>query len=474
MPELVELILGNMKKIFYILFILYTTLVSGATYYVATTGNDGNAGTIASPWLTWHYAFGQAEAGDTVYFRGGVYPMSITTGGGEWIDPRSWGNDGTRTNPICFFNYPSEVPVLDGSNITTCPYNVNKGIEIAYSDFMHFKGLIIRDVRDFDDTDICSGILVRNSNNIILENITVINIGGTGILVDASDTIHIINCDVTASCDSFGTIYSQPYIGGNGDGFQLTNFTNRTGAYYLKGCRSFRNSDDGFGSRSQSYIEYDSCWSIDNGYADGDGNGYKYGQADSVSLPLQRLLRNCMAMLNNNTGFTENNYMYRSLNMHIYNNISYGNKIGYGNFGDRMDELHGNWYRNNVSYNDTTSVLMYGDYEHEYNSWDASPSVSVTSGDFISVDTTGMTGARQSDGSLPEINFGKLAQGSDLINAGVDVGLPFNGGAPDMGWFESAYEAPEPQLGSRNVILRQPSNKQVIIRSAGTKQIIIR
>ena len=30
----------------------------------------------------------------------------------------------------------------------------------------------------------------------------------------------------------------------------------------------------------------------------------------------------------------------------------------------------------------------------------------------------------------------KLVAGSDLIDKGIDVGLPFNGSAPDLGAFE--------------------------------------
>ena len=37
---------------------------------------------------------------------------------------------------------------------------------------------------------------------------------------------------------------------------------------------------------------------------------------------------------------------------------------------------------------------------------------------------------RQADGSLPNNGFARLVAGSDLIDKGVDVGLPFNGSAP--------------------------------------------
>jgi hypothetical protein len=46
---------------------------------------------------------------------------------------------------------------------------------------------------------------------------------------------------------------------------------------------------------------------------------------------------------------------------------------------------------------------------------------------------------RQPDGNLPEIDFLHLAEGSDLIDAGVELGYAFNGEAPDLGAFESDY-----------------------------------
>ena len=65
---------------------------------------------------------------------------------------------------------------------------------------------------------------------------------------------------------------------------------------------------------------------------------------------------------------------------------------------------------------------------------------SVSAADFVSLDTTGLRGARKADGSLPDVTFGHLAATSKFINAGVNVGLPFNGSAPDLGCFE--YSAP--------------------------------
>jgi len=66
-------------------------------------------------------------------------------------------------------------------------------------------------------------------------------------------------------------------------------------------------------------------------------------------------------------------------------------------------------------------------------------SFTVGTDDFMSLDNKGVIGPRQKDGSLPNLKFLKLAKGSDLIDKGTDVGMPYNGMAPDIGAYESAY-----------------------------------
>jgi hypothetical protein len=71
------------------------------------------------------------------------------------------------------------------------------------------------------------------------------------------------------------------------------------------------------------------------------------------------------------------------------------------------------------------------------NSWMAP--FSVTSADFVSLDTTGVSGPRKPDGSLPDVPFLHLAKGSDLIDKGIDVGSQYKGLLPDLGAFESDF-----------------------------------
>jgi hypothetical protein len=68
--------------------------------------------------------------------------------------------------------------------------------------------------------------------------------------------------------------------------------------------------------------------------------------------------------------------------------------------------------------------------------------VMVSEADFQSVATTGMDAPRQADGSLPVLPNFRLAEGSDLIDQGVELGLPFAGSAPDLGAFEVGLEPP--------------------------------
>jgi hypothetical protein len=84
--------------------------VAGRRFYVAPwpLGDDANEGTWAKPWSTPQKATEVLEPGDTVYFRGGVYPLT------EHVVPRRSGREGA---PITYSAYPGESPRLDAAGI---------------------------------------------------------------------------------------------------------------------------------------------------------------------------------------------------------------------------------------------------------------------------------------------------------------------------------------------------------------------
>ena len=78
--------------------------VHSATYYVATTGNDGASGSSAAPWRTVAYAAERMVGGDTTYVKGGVYNETRGV---------RFSRSGTASAPIKLLNVPGESPVVD-------------------------------------------------------------------------------------------------------------------------------------------------------------------------------------------------------------------------------------------------------------------------------------------------------------------------------------------------------------------------
>ena len=454
--------------------------MSGTIYYCSPTGNDASVTptNIATPWRTWHYAFNNVTPGDTVYFRGGVYP-AYSTSIGAWITDTDV--DGTHDNPTCFFAYPADwaagnYPIMDCDIMTNSVRNY--GVQLSYCSNIYFKGLTVRNVdqiseaatgwRIWSESDPNSG----GPNNIRFENCVSHNIAGVGFGAAAFDTVYFVNCDAYKNCDTLNT--SDP--GGHGNGFSVSarsdTWANSDESYaYFYGCRSWTNSDQGWGIATRATVILDNCWGIDNGNTPfptnttTKGSGIKLWYFSSTVKDItktQLYIRNSIMAYNAYIGINYTDYnatAYPEVRGHIYNNFIYGNgyQVQYKGtpwgFGILDDDAHtdttggyDHWYWNNVSYNNlgysawsgANGDVISGIYNQSTNLFDVS-TTPVTDNYFLSLDTAGMMGlhVRQADGSLPNIDFGKPVVGSPLIDAGTDVGLPFVGDAPDIGWFES-------------------------------------
>jgi parallel beta-helix repeat protein len=85
--------------------LVYLALVTktGAAYYVSTSGNNANPGTLTQPWKTVQYAVDHASAGATIYLRGGTYPENVRI--------TKSGKDGA---PVILSGYPGETATIDG------------------------------------------------------------------------------------------------------------------------------------------------------------------------------------------------------------------------------------------------------------------------------------------------------------------------------------------------------------------------
>lgn len=388
-------------------------------YYVSTTGSDSNAGTKEQPFGSLQYAHDQAQPGDTIYLRGGVYYLT------EGIQLT---NDGTSEAPITVSSYPGETAVLDGSKMTSTEYYGSDGaggwvIDGSSVSWNHISGIEIRNGP-------MGGIVLRDeSHNNVIEGLDVHDNGrltdseGKGIsLYGASSNNLLLNNDSHDNRD---------LAGDNADGFQVS--TSGTGNV-LRGNRAWGNSDDGFdlfniqdGTRNAAVV-LDGNWAFDNGYdangnPAGDGNGFKLGgsRQDSGSSSGGHTVTNNVAWGNRASGFDENGGTGTTLK----HNTAFDNgTYNYGFFSGKSS-----LYDNSAFGSGKVSAAG----TESGNSWDAG--AASESNKFASLDGSLGRADRHADGSLPSTDGGKSggsapASETPASSGGGGTTAPAESGAP--------------------------------------------
>ncbi len=190
-----------MKKrigFFKILFGLWTLLgdfqLSAATYYVATTGSDGNPGTASQPWRTIIFAATKVTAGDVVLINPGIYNGGIIVS-----------TSGTASAPIVFRANSAGV-IIEGSGGTRDAFFITE------ADHVIVEGLTIRRANR-------AGLRISLSDSVFVRNCTFSDNGRWGVFTDFSDYTLIENCETYGAVDEHGIYISNssdyPTIRGN-------------------------------------------------------------------------------------------------------------------------------------------------------------------------------------------------------------------------------------------------------------------
>lgn len=433
---------------FILLITLVFTLISQIAYcrdyYVSPDGNDSDTGTMHDPFKTISKAIVQSHSGDNIFLREGLYSHSQTI----YIY-----NNGLAGKMITLQAYENEIPILDFNNVA----DDAKGIALI-GNYWHLKNLIIRYAGD-------NGLSVYGSHNII-EQIAAHNNGDSGLRLHTDASYNLIKkCDLFSNGDNGLRVYGSHNIleqittHKNGD----TGLHLHTGASYnlIKNCDSYLNYDpenygenaDGFGAKfdvgpgnkftgcraswnsddgydfwmAGNGVNVENCWAFNNGeniWHDspftGNGNGFKLGKGEGGHI----LIR-CLAYDHPHNGF---DYNGNTTGVSIYNCTSIANDGRNYRF-DVNSVTH--ILRNNISY--LGSDRIYEEIDDRYNSWNI---LGVTDRDFVSTDPNGIDGPRDKNGNLPKLSFFRLSPISQLIDAGIDVGISFEGDAPDLGAFE--------------------------------------
>ncbi len=434
------------NKISLIALIFAVSISANAkNYYASDAGNSSATGTLSNP-LDITTAMSKSDL-DTLFLRGGIYNLTAT---------QRFNKTGTVTARKAMFAYNGEKPVLDFRNQA---YG-NRGVQFSGA-YLHVKGITIA----------YSGKngFYNEANYSIFENCETYGNGDTGFQLKSCHGNLVKNCDSHDNFDYKNGDISAADFGGNADGFADKQYTDTGDPNVYDGCRAWNNSDDGWdffqrigntqiknsicyknGQASYDMTNHprktvDAAWfaqfprnvvdadgqtvaiSLANYKNFGNGNGFKLGgdyTAHNVTVT------NCLSAQNTVKGFDQNN---NNGSMVLYNCTGYnnGNDYGFSNSGYGSLEI-----KNCVSLSSIgTNSFRTKTVVNQNNSWNTT-GCTCTVADFLSIDPTVILTPRNADGSLANITFMHLAEGSDLIDRGLMVGLPYAGNAPDMGCYE--------------------------------------
>jgi hypothetical protein len=418
---------------------------AAADYYVAPapSGSDSNPGTLDEPYASLQKGHDAASAGDTVWLRGGTYPV------GKQIKLSKSGQSNDAR--IKFWAYQAERPKLDFSSYVSTNTAADVPALLVTGSWLHLKGIEIAGVPVGKSGDhSISALRSEGASNNTFELLDIHDNFGPGLFISkGSGGNLILNSDSHDNYDKDGSQGD----GQNADGFGV-HYQESGPSTIVRGCRAWFNSDDGYDLISQEVpVTIEGSWAVSNGYADkgaispssGNGNGFKAG---SSTTGVRHLLQNNVAWKNRAAGFYAN---HSSGGNTWLNNTSYMNSVAYNMLasppddtsatiiltGDKVHKL-----RNNIGFPNKNTNM--GGVDSMFNTWDLG--LSEVSADFASTMDAGYDAPRQADGSMPALAYLQLKAGSPLVDKGTDVGLPAVG-APDLGAYELGATKPSAGAG---------------------------
>ncbi|MFM2419745.1 MAG: hypothetical protein RL385_4468, partial [Pseudomonadota bacterium] len=272
-----------------------------ADLWIAPDGDDGSAGTQASPLRSLALAAERVAPGATVWISDGTYREAQT------IPLKRNGEEG---RPIRLFAAPGVRPVFDFSAQTQGD-GAARGIAISGT-YFHLRGFEVTKAGD-------NCIHISGSHNTV-ENLVIHACGDSGLQItanssDAADPTRAAH-NTVLNTDSYAN-YDAANQGENADGFAAKLYIGPGNVF--RGCRAWNNADDGWDLfAADDAVTIDHCWAIANGKigpaqnnTNGDGNGFKLGGAakagDSNMGGAVHTVTNCISVENVACGYTRNN-----------------------------------------------------------------------------------------------------------------------------------------------------------------------
>ncbi|MFN8437478.1 MAG: right-handed parallel beta-helix repeat-containing protein [Cytophagales bacterium] len=388
--------------------------VFAKTYYTSPTGKSTNTGSSFNSAFDLSTSLSKVTAGDTILLQGGTYTIAYVA---ETKNTITISKSGTGAKNIYIMAQSgASKATLDFSFPDNTYVQDSYGLDITGS-YWYFKNINITRAG-------YQGAYVKGSYN-TFENCAFYKNRNSGLEINKGGAYTtVINCDAYEN-------YDPKKQGSMADGF-ASKQTQGAGNTFT-GCRAWNNSDDGWDTfDSDQKVIIRNSWAFSNGVDiwnyggfTGNGNGFKVGGNYKVE---NNELYNCVAFGNPSKGFDQNNNYGGVI---VYNCTSYNNGINYG-FGGTLSSGEKHTFKNNISLGANADIA---NATQSNNTWNSG--FTVSSSDFQSLDLSLAKASRNADGSIPTTTLFRLKSTSKLIDAGVNVGLPYNGSKPDLGAFET-------------------------------------
>ena len=400
------------KRSLAVLVLFFSLLaVHAKTYYVTPNGKSSNSGTSFQSGYDFNTAFAKVSAGDTIYLQNGIYSFAYSAGNKNNI---VFSKSGTASKPIYVVSETGGKAVFDFSFPAQEWVQDCFGFDVSGS-YWYFKNIAVTRAG-------YHGVYVKGKYN-TFENCAFYENRNTGLEINKGGSYTtVLNCDAYKN-------YDPKKNGSMADGFGPKQ-TMGPGNKFI-GCRAWENSDDGYDCfDSPEIVTFESCWAFRNGVDvwqyggfEGNGNGFKVGGNYAIA---NNRLEKCISFGHPAKGFDQNHNLGE---LTLLNCLAYDNGNNYG-IGEAPASGGKHYFRNNIS----LGSVNLSNSDQAYNSWNSG--FSASTGDFLSVNTSLATIARNADGSIPYTDLFRLKANSNLVDAGINVGLSFEGTAPDLGPFE--------------------------------------
>ena len=419
---------------------------SAAKFYVATDGKDENPGTLEAPFASIGRAQEAVSPGDSVIIRGGTYRMREA----DIVDRRRGrarvfrlDKSGREEKPIEYAAAEGEEPIFDFTDVKPARLRVT-AFEVNGS-WIRLKGLTVVGVQVTILGHTQSICFDNEGDHNVYERLTMRDGQAIGFWLGRGSQNLILNCDAYRNHD----YTSEDKRGGNVDGFGFHVPKGSVGNVF-RGCRAWFNSDDGFDFiMAAEPVTVENCWAFYNGFDSkfkslADGNGFKaggYARTPPEELPKvipRHVVRSSVAVRNKASGFYSNHHPG---GVDFINDTAFRNSINFNLLGRNLKDVNdvpgfGHRLKNNLGYQGKKEVANFDASTCEFVNNYFDLKLQLKDSDFAGLDETDLMKPRQKNGDLPDVPFLRPVKGSQFLNRGADVGLPFKGIAPELGAFE--------------------------------------